>query len=163
MRIDRLGLAAAGLALLPAAGAAAGSGAHASACEPGLHDGIIHFCGPARAHLGVANSDVFVRRFAFRPGRCKHERVAGERQTTIELGRIKPGDGRHNGDLPYIKIGITGPFSDPSSGYVIAYRKGDRWSGLGTTLKRDRVHGGWKFTAEPTGGSKGEGKGYFTC
>jgi hypothetical protein len=163
MRIHRLGLAAAGIAVLPVAGAAAGPGVHASACEPGIRDGVDHFCGPATAHLGVKGSDVFRQRFTFRPGKCKRERVNGERETTIELGRIKVGDAVHNGGLPYIKIGISGPFSNPSSGYVIAYRKGKRWSGLGTSLTRDRTHGGWKFKASPTGGSHGAGSGRFTC
>ena len=151
--------AAAGLGLIGAAAATAAPHAHGAACEPGIRDGVDHFCGPATARLGVKGT-VFTRRFVFHPGKCKHERVAGERQTTIELGRIKVGDPVHNGDLPYIKIGISGPFSNPSSGYVIAYRKGKRWSGYGTSLARDRVHGGWKFKAS---GSGRVGRGRFEC
>ena len=151
--------AAAVLALIGATAAGAAPHAHSAACQPGIRDGVDHFCGTATARLGVKGT-VFTRRFVFRPGKCKHERVAGERQTTIELGRIRVGDGVHNGGLPYIKIGISGPFSNPSSGYVIAYRKGKRWSGIGTSLARDRVHGGWKFKASGTGRV---GIGRFHC
>jgi hypothetical protein len=160
MRIHGTTLAAAaGLGLIGAAAAGAAPHAHSAACQAGIRDGVDHFCGPATARLGVKGT-VFTRRFVFLPGKCKHERVAGKRQTTIELGRIKVGDAVHNGGLPYIKIGISGPFSNPTSGYVIAYRKGKRWSGLGTSLARDRVHGGWKFKAE---GSGGTAAGRFSC
>jgi hypothetical protein len=161
MRIDRTTLAAAAaVSLIGATAAGATPHAHGAACDPGIRDGVDHFCGPATARLGVKGSGVFTRRFVFKPGKCKHERVAGERQTIIELGRLKVGDGVHNGGLPYIKIGISGPFSNPSSGYVIAYRKGKRWSGFGDTLARDRVHGGWKFKAS---GSGGTASGRFEC
>jgi hypothetical protein len=46
---------------------------------------------------------------------------------------------------------------------VIAYRKGKRWGGIGSTLKPDREHGGWKFTATPAGGSHGTATGRFHC
>jgi hypothetical protein len=138
-------------ALIGAAAAGAGSSA---TCQPKFEGGVEYLCGPATARLSKFPGVVF------RHGSCKRERVAGEPQMTIEIGAIKPGSKR-NGGRDYIKVTVAGPLSHPTTGYVIAYHSGRRWSGTGSSFHGD-AHSG-SFTAEAVPPSRGTAVGRYHC
>ena len=153
--IGRAVAALAAAALIGTAAAGAGStSSSAATCQPTFKGGVEHLCGPATARLSVFPG---VR---FKNGSCKRERVAGERQMTIEIGALKPGSKR-NGGLNYFKAIISGPLSHPTSGSIIAYHSGRRWSGTGKSFHGD-AHSG-TFKAEPVPPSHGEAGGGYRC
>src|SRR5215212_10228352 len=121
--------AIAAVVLAGLAAAAAAPARRAAACKPHFENGVEYLCGPATAALRTSN----LSRVRFRHGSCRRERVAGERHFIVEIGALEPGS-RRNGGRDYIKIEVVGPLSHPNSGYVIAYHKGRRWSGTGTSF-----------------------------
>jgi hypothetical protein len=139
---------------LSASSIAAPAGAAGGRCTPGFVRGAMRFCGPASARVSVFSG------VTFRGGTCKQEVVAGERTLTLELGQLVPGS-KTNAGWPYVKIDISGPLSRPTSGYLVAFYRGKRWSGLGDSLKASRRGG--SFVVRGTPPSHGVAKGSFRC
>jgi hypothetical protein len=123
-------------------------------CTTKFVGGAMRLCGPASARLSVFPG------ITFRNGTCKREVVAGERTLTLELGQLVPGS-KTNGGRPYLKVGISGPLSRPTSGYVTAFHKSKRWGGTGKSFKRS-ARGG-SFVARGTPPSHGTATGTFSC
>jgi hypothetical protein len=148
------------LALAIGASSAGARGAQPSRadCTAKFFGGAMHLCGPATA---------LFRGHTFRNGTCKRETVAGEPTLTLELGQIAVPPGKTNGGRPYLKIGISGPLSHPTSGYVISYYDSKRWSGIGGSFKasfdaRHKFVGG-SFVGSATPPSRGTARGSFRC
>jgi hypothetical protein len=140
--------------IAPSAGARAGE---AAACKPTIVAGVVRFCGPAQATLGVWPG------FTFRHGDCTY---GPDKEFTLELGTLAPtdpGERADNKGKDYLKIQIFGPFTAPTSGAVIAWHHGVRWSGYGRSLTRRRILGGWKFVASKSPIGLQMVKGTFRC
>jgi hypothetical protein len=144
------------LALAIGASSAGARGAQPSRadCTAKFFGGAMHLCGLATARLSVFPG------VTFRNGTCKRETVAGESTLTLELGQLVPGS-RTNGGRPYLKVGISGPLSHPTSGYLIAFYKSKRWSGLGQSFKGTARGGSFVVRATPP--SRGTATGSFRC
>ena len=123
-------------------------------CAPTFVAGAMRFCGPASARVSIFPG------VTFRGGTCKQEVVAGEPTLTLELGQLVPGS-KTNGGRQYLKMGISGPLTQPTGGYLIAFYRGRRWSGVGESLKATRRAG--SFVARATPPSHGTAKGSFRC
>jgi hypothetical protein len=141
------------LALAVAAAALAG-GEAADACTPKFVNGAMHLCGPATAHLSVFGS------YTFRNGTCKRTVVAGEPDFVLELGALKPGS-TTNGGLSYFKIQISGPLSHPTTGSLIAWHGGKRWSGYGQSFRGNAIAG--TFVVSRLASGAGRATGSFHC
>ena len=140
-----------------AAGSASGAGVAArTSCDAGgrLVGRTVVYCGPARASLGVFPGAVF------RNGSCRSTTVAGVRQFTLKLGARTPNAGTNDG-RPYFGLTISGSFSHPTGGGVIAYWKGKRWGGVGVSF-RGNARGG-SFAASGINGSHGHATGSYRC
>jgi len=114
----------------------------------------MHMCGPATATISHWPGLIF------RNGTCPAIETGDDAEFTLELGAIAPGHADNN-KLDYLKIQIFGPFSSPSSGVVIAYHDGKRWSGYGQSLSR--THTGWTFVASRYASGRGRFTGAFQC
>jgi hypothetical protein len=66
-----------------------------------------------------------------------------------------------NAGKPYFGLIVTGPFSSPTGGGVIAYWKGKRWGGVGVSF-RGNTHAG-SFVASGINGSHGHATGSYRC
>jgi len=134
-------------AIAPSAGAR-----EAATCKRTIVAGVVHFCGPAEGTLAVWPG------FTFTHGTCQY---GPGKEFTLELGVLVAGDPRNRGK-DYLKIQIFGPFDAPTSGTVIAWHDGRRWSGYGRSLTRSRALQGWRFEASrsPIGSTV---KGTFRC
>jgi hypothetical protein len=123
-------------------------------CKRTFVNGAMHMCGPAWATLS------HWRGVTFKNGTCPAIQTGEDAEFTLELGAIAPGK-PGNGGLDYLKIQIFGPFSHPSSGVVIAYHGGKRWSGYGESVSR--THTGWSFVASRYATGAGRFTGAFAC
>jgi hypothetical protein len=143
-------------ALALGASSAVAFGAHGAgaSCTPTFVNGAMHLCGPASARLSVFPGVIF------RNGKCKREVVAGEPTLTVELGQLVPGS-KTNGGRSYLKVGISGPLTRPTSGVVIAFYKSKAWKGIGRSFKGS-ARGG-SFVARGAPPSRGLARGSFRC
>ena len=98
--------------------------------------------------------------YTFRNGTCKRSVVAGDPAFVLELGALKPGS-RTNGRLSYLKIEIYGPLLRPTSGQVISWHNGKRWSGYGKSFKGN-ARGG-TFVVTRTASGEGRETGSYRC
>jgi hypothetical protein len=140
------------------AGVASSTGAVAagSACDPlgKLVGETVVFCGPASARLSVFPGAVF------KNGSCLTRRVNGVPHFTLSLG-ARTQNARTNNGKPYFGLTVTGPFSRPTGGGVIAYWKGRRWGGPGVSFRGNARSG--TFTATGINGSRGQANGSYRC
>jgi hypothetical protein len=148
-------LATAALTFAAVALPTAGAGAAGAACDPNgtLQGTVVHFCGPATARLSVFSG------VTFKGGTCSTKRDAS---VTFRLSiGTRTQDARHNKGLPYFGISLSGPLSSPTGGGVIAYWKGRRWGGAGTSFHGDARAG--TFSLRGINGSPGTATGSFHC
>jgi hypothetical protein len=140
------------------AGVASSTGAVAagSACDPlgKLVGETVVFCGPASARLSVFPGAVF------KNGSCLTRRVNGVPHFTLSLG-ARTQNARTNNGEPYFGLTVTGQFSGPTGGGVIAYWKGKRWGGPGVSFRGNARAG--TFTATGINGSRGQATGRYRC
>lgn len=124
-------------------------------CKRTLVKGVLHMCGPAKGTLSHWPG------FTFTHGTCPRIEKGADAEFTLELGAIDATQPGNNGRLDYLKIQIFGPFSAPTSGSIIAWHGGKRWSGYGQSLSKTRT--GWKFVASHLATGGGRFTGTFTC
>jgi hypothetical protein len=148
-------LATAALTVLAVALPTAGAGAAGAACNPNgtLQGTVVHFCGPATARLSVFSG------VTFKGGTCSTKRD-GSVTFKLAIG-TRTQDALHNKGLPYFGLTLTGPLSSPTGGGVIAYWKGKRWGGAGTSFRGDARSG--SFRLRGINGSSGTASGSFHC
>jgi hypothetical protein len=124
-------------------------------CERTLVKGVLHLCGPAKATLSIWPG------FTFTHGTCPAIRKGADAEFTLELGGIDATTPKTNGGLDYLKIQVFGPFSAPTSGTIIAWHHGKRWSGYGQFLSKTAT--GWKFLASRYASGVVRFTGTFSC
>lgn len=155
MSRSRIGTVTAAAALTLAVGVAvAAAGRDTSACKPRIVSGVVHYCGPATAHLSV------FRGVTFRNGTCKRQVVKGVPLLVLGMG-ARTQNAATNGGLPYFGLTVSGPVSHPTGGGVIAYWKGKRWGGRGVSFSGSASGG--TFVARGINGSRGTARGSFRC
>lgn len=147
-------------AVIALATVAPSAGARETAtCKRTIIAGVVHFCGPAKGTLEVWP------RFTFTNGTCPRIQAGPDAEFTLELGTLAPpADPKepfNNKGKDYLKIQIFGPFASPTSGVVIAWHHGKRWSGYGRSLTRTAA--GWKFVASKSPFGLRTIKGTFRC
>jgi len=147
-------IVAVGLAI-PGPGAGARSAQFAQAlCRPTIINGAVHYCGPASASLSVFPG------VTFRHGTCRSQLVGGKPLFTLKMG-VRTQNAATNRGLRYFGLSISGPFSHPTGGGVIAYSGGKRWGGPGVSF-RGSASGG-SFIARGINGSRGTANGRYHC
>jgi hypothetical protein len=124
-------------------------------CTRTLVKGVLHLCGPAKGTLSHWPG------FTFTHGTCPSIQKGPDAEFTLELGGIDASKPKTNGGLDYLKIQIFGPFAAPTSGSIIAWHNGKRWSGYGESLRRTRT--GWSFVASRYASGAGRFTGTFVC
>ena len=149
-------LLVAAVSIAVSAAASGRGGAAPTGCKPfgRLVGHTVVFCGPATASLSAFSGAVFEN------GTCGTTRVAGVQQFALRLGARTQSE-RTNDGRPYFGLALSGPFSHPSGGGVIAYWKGKRWGGVGVDFKGDARAG--SFVASGINGSHGHSAGSYRC
>jgi hypothetical protein len=156
-RRRRIGLA---LGLIPAVAVAAvvtdvrSAPFGASACRQ-VTVGVTRYCGPATARLSVFPGVVFER------GTCTWKTVDHVRLLQVRIGARTLDGNPKNGGRALFSLGLAGSPSRPGAGSVIAYYRGQRWSGRAAAFTEDRR--GATFVADGVGSSSGRATGRVRC
>ena len=147
---------ASGIAIVAAAAlfATAPAGGANDTCSPTIEGTAVHYCGPAKAHLGKFPKVTFKR------GSCEKHGSGASQLFTVKLG-VRTQDAKHNDGKRYFGLSVSGRFKSPSGGGVIAYSKGKRWGGKGVSFDGNAKRG--HFVAKGINGSKGKTKGRYRC
>jgi hypothetical protein len=152
-----VGVAALTAVVASAVGAPATAGRAAeAACKASgtLVNRVVHYCGPATAHLSTFPG------ITFRNGTCRHETLQSGSLFVLGMG-VRTQDVAKNSGQAYFGLTISGPVSHPTGGGVIAYSGGKRWLGRGVSFKGSASAG--TFVAQGIRGSTGTATGSFRC
>ena len=123
-------------------------------CTPGVHGGTVTYCGPAKAHLSKFPG------VTFRPGSCKRSTVGGRQLMIVAIG-VRTQNRATNAGRTYFGLSISGPFTHPTGGGVIAYWHSKRWGGRGVSFRGNASSG--TFVARGINGSPGTATGSYRC
>ena len=115
---------------------------------------VVHYCGPATAHLSKFPG------VTFRNGTCRHETLQSGSLFVLGMG-VRTQDAAKNSGQAYFGLTISGPFSHPTGGGVVAYSSGKHWFGRGASFKGNASGG--TFVAQGIQGSTGTATGSFHC
>lgn len=146
---------ACGIAAMSTWSPQAGARAGATSCNRTLVKGVLHLCGPAKGTLSHWPGVMFTH------GTCPPIGKGTDAEFTLELGGLDATKPKTNGGLDYLKVQIFGPFSAPTSGTIIAWHHGKRFSGYGESIRKSRT--GWTFVASRYASGAGRFTGTFSC
>jgi hypothetical protein len=116
--------------------------------------GVVHYCGPAVAHLSR------FPRIRFRGGSCTWSVRAGFRLLDVYIGSVTV-NLKTNSGRAFFSLRVYGSPPHPRGADVEVYARGKRWSGTTRSMRITETSG--RFVAKGLNGSKGWTSGTYTC